>query len=788
MPLPTLHHTRRALRRSTALRSPAPEASGLPAPQLPHPGMPGVSRLPASARPRLPASVRRPSLVPAALRPLAALCLGPVLLSPLLAAPAAAQGEAELPTVVVTAGARGGGASEGTPDGGFTPADADLITAGEAQGAGLWSSDSATLISRIPGGAAWGAGGVSSLPAINGMGADRVQVAINGMLFGIACPNEMNPPMSFVNPAMISEARVYRGTAPVSVGGDYTGAKVDVTLAPPRFTPGEALAISGFVSGFYRSNGDGYGVDATATVSNADTSVTYTGGWSRASDYKAGDGTTIKSTMYETQNHALSISKKIEDQIFTVQVGGQFIPTQGYPNQYMDMVDNKSLFANGRYQGTFDWGQLEANVFANRIRHTMGFVAPDKTGDMPMETRATDLGYAVKGTVRVGAHDVVRLGNELYYNNLDDWWPPVAGSMMMGPGTFISINDGQRLRLGTFAEWERHIDAQWTTVLGVRNDIVWMNTGDVAGYNQMMYGADAALFNAQSHARTDINIDGTAILRYAPDAGSLYELGLARKTRSPNFYERYAWSTSPMAMSMIGWFGDGNGYVGNLDLDPEAAHTISFTATWRDPARSAWELRVSPYFSYVVDYIDVDRLKGQPNAVVTNDFVYLRFANHDAWLYGVNIDGKLGLWDDDTYGQGSFRGALNFVQGERTDGINLYHMMPLNGLLALDHKLGNWTSSVELQLVGSKVLVSQVRNEVETSAYALLNVRTSYQWEAVRLDLGIENIFDTNYGLPLGGANLVNYKVASMMGTSPAWGFPVAGLGRSFNARVTWQF
>ena len=718
-------------------------------------------------------------------------------LAPLLPAGARAEEALALPTLQVVS------VSAGAPDAAgeerrainFTPIDTARISANEAAAATLVTSDSGSLITRIPGGAAWGAGGVSSLPAVNGMGADRVQVGIDGMLFGIACPNQMNPPLSFVNPAMIANAKVYMGTAPVSVGGDFTGARVDVSVAPPRFTEGEELSVAGQVSGFFRSNGNGYGVDATATVSNADTSVTYTGGWNRASDYTAGDGTKIKSTMYETQNHVLGISKKINDQLFSVQIGGQFIPYQGYVNQYMDLVDNKSIFANGRYEGAFDWGTLEANVFANRVRHTMGFIQPDKSGDMPMDTRTTDLGYGVKGTISLSPQDTLRLGTETYYNTLDDWWPPVAGSMMMGPDTFWSINDGQRLRLGTFAEWERALDARWTAVLGLRNDTVWMNTGDVAGYNSMMYGADAARFNAQDHARTDVNFDGTAILRYEADASSLYELGLARKTRSPNFYERYAWSTSAMAMKMIGWFGDGNGYVGNLDLDPEAAHTVSFTASWHDPARKVWELKVSPYCSYVVDYIDVDRcdigkcLTNLPSNLSTQDnFVYLQFANHDAWLYGVNIDGKLALWDDDSFGQGAFRGSLSFVQGQRTDGVNLYHMMPLNGLVAIDQTWGNWTNSVELQLVASKTLVSQEHNELETDAYALLNLRTSYRWENVRVDFAVENVFDQDYDLPLGGANLVNYRVPTMMGSTPAWGYAVAGPGRSFNTRVSVSF
>lgn len=657
---------------------------------------------------------------------------------------------------------------------------------------GLSSSDSASLVTDLPGGAAWGAGGVSSLPAINGFGADRLQVAINSMLISPACPNEMNPPLSFVNPAMIAKMRAYLGVGPVSVGGDYIGSRIDVTTAPPAFVPEQAgWVTSTQLSSFFRSNGNAYGVDATATVANRDTSVTYTGGWVRASDYKAGDGSTVKSTLYETQNHSISISKQTFGNLFTFQVGGQFIPYQGYVNQYMDMVYNRGLYANGRYEGVFDWGKLEASAFVHQIRHTMGFIAPDKVSDMPMDTKGLDGGYAVKATVALSGHDLLRIGNELAINRLDDWWSPVAGSMMMSPNTFININGGTRDRVGTFVEWVRHWDRQWTSIVGLRNDVVWMNTGNVQGYNDMDYGADAAAFNAVNHARTDVHVDGSTLLRYEPNDVSQYEFGFARKTRSPNLYERYAWSTNAMAMQMIGWFGDGNGYVGNLDLEPEKAHTISFTAGWHDPAQRVWDVKVTPYASYVQDYIDVDRcatascLASNPANLTTNTgFVYLRFANHDATLYGVNVEGRLTVWDNAVYGQGQLRGLIGYVRGQRTDGVDLYHMMPVNAKLALDHRLGGWTNSVELQLVGSKDQVSRVHNELTTPSYALVNLRTGYQWQHVRLDLGIDNLFNQNYYLPLGGADLVDYKVVSMMGSSAAYGYNVKGPGRSFNARL----
>lgn len=661
------------------------------------------------------------------------------------------------------------------------------LTREDIRAAGLGTSDTGSLVDALPGGAALGAGRVSSLPAINGMGADRVQIMSNGMILNPGCPNEMNPPLSFANPDMVDSLKVYSASAPVSAGGDFTGAKIEVAVTEPKFSQGPDWKTSGSVSGFYRSNGHGVGVDASATVSNDEYALAYRGGWSKSSDYRSGSGRRIKSTMYETQNHALSLSRKTTDHQFTLEVGGQYMPRQGFVNQYMDLVDNRSLHANARYEGQFDWGSVDAKAFVSRVRHTMGFIEPDKTGAMPMDTRSTDLGYTVDATIPSGEHDVFRFGNELNHNSLNDWWDPVAGSMMMGPEKFLNINDGRRGRVGTYAEWERHWSPQWTSVVGVRNDVVWMNAGKVHGYNAMMYGADAAAFNARDRSKTDVNVDGSALIRYQPDAGSAYELSAARKTRSPNLYERYTWSTNAMAMSMIGWFGDGNGYVGDVDLKPEKAHTVTFSASWRDPDQDRWSLRVAPYYSYVQDFIDVDRclrpscLAAQPaNPTLRNGFVYLQFANHDAWLAGVNVDGKVRLWSDDAWGVGELTGSLNYVRGKRTDGVNLYRIMPLNGSIGLNHRYGGWTSGVELRLVAPKSKVNQVHNEIETSGYALVNLRTGYEWESVKIEVGLNNLFDKNYVLPLGGADLVTY--------GGAWGDGVRGPGRSLDGRLTLKF
>ncbi len=168
-----------------------------------------------------------------------------------------------------------------------------------------------------------------------------------------------------------------------------------------------------------------------------------------------------------------------------------------------------------------------------------------------------------------------------------------------------------------------------------------MSSGCSLMPGSLQYASDSAAFNAQNHAKTDVNIDLTALARYEADSLSAYEFGVSQKTRSPNLYERYAWSTGAMASSMVNWFGDGNGYVGNVALKPETAYTASLSGDWHDAAKDDWSIRLTPYASYVKNYIDVDKLSDF--AGTGGAFSLYRFANHDAILYGSDLSGRKAL-------------------------------------------------------------------------------------------------------------------------------------------------
>jgi iron complex outermembrane receptor protein len=673
------------------------------------------------------------------------------------------------------------------------PLNATRISGNAIQSQLPGTSDTAQLLTKAPGVSIFQAGGVSGLPAINGLNDDRVKILLNGMAVTSACTNHMNPPLSYIDPSQVAVADVIAGVTPVSKGGDSLGGTIVVESLPPRFAGvGGGVTTSGSLSAFYRSNGDGVSTAAHAEAATQNVSLGYSGAWSKANDYSRGDdGPIVRSTLYEAQNHALTFGVKNGADLFTFQGVYAEIPYQGYVNQRMDMVQNEAWLFNARYLTHFDWGKLDVRAFYQTTSHRMDMLA-DKGGQMPMNAEGTDAGYSVKAEIPLTTADVIRIGNEFQRTTLNDWWPPVDGmEPMMGPNDFININHGTRQRLGTFAEWEHRWDSAWTTLLGVRNDMVWMNTGDVSGYS-MMYAADAAAFNARSHKRTDANFDVTALARYEPTAVETYEIGYARKTRSPNLYERYAWSTGDMAADMIGWYGDANGYVGNLDLKPEIANTVSVTAGWHDHHRHAWDVKITPYYTYVQDYIDADYLKTQSGMDMgggmggaTSEFVTLRFANHDAQLYGVNVSGNVELWDSPQYGMFGLSALIGYVNGENLDsGDTLYHMMPINAQLTLNHQLGNWTNAVQVTMVNEKSDVNDLRNEPTTPGYALVDLRSSYQWNNVRLDFGITNLFDKLYYAPLGGVDWADYKADGKMGLIS----PVPGQGRSFNAGVTVTF
>jgi iron complex outermembrane receptor protein len=705
------------------------------------------------------------------------------------------------------------------------------------------TSDTASLLGDLPGVSVNGAGGVSSLPSIHGMADDRVRTKVDGMDLIASCPNHMNPPLSYIDPSNVGVIKAYAGITPVSVGGDSIGGTVVVESRAPEFAAhGEGSLVAGELGAFYRSNNEASGGNVAATLATERFNITYSGADSKAKNYKAGGdfknydftgrlGHTLPrdevgSSAYQTRNQTLGMAFKNDSHLFEAKYGMQTMPYQLYPNQRMDMLNNDQTSVNLRYLGQLDWGSLDARVYQEQVDHFMDFGAdkrywyggtaagigvtssggPTSTvgyacnpigtncaSGMPMYTQGKTTGAVAKTEIYLSQQNVLRAGGEVQQYRLNDWWTPSGANM--SPGTFWNINDGKRDRNAFFSEWEAGKDTKWMTLVGLRYEQVMMDAGNVRGYNNTTVNTtyqvrDGNAFNALDRKKTDDNLDMTALARYTANDSNDIEFGFAHKVRSPNVYERYTWSTWTMAALMNNFVGDGNGYLGDVNLKPEKANTLSATLDLHAADRS-WEFKATPYYTRVTDYIDAVQWNASTNLAATtnatNSFNVLKYVNQSARLYGIDLSGYMAL-----SGSGwGMKGLINYTNGKNEDtGDNLYNIMPLNGKLALTQKTGGWDNSIELVMVQAKNDVSAVRNEIQTPAYNLANLRGSYLWKQVRVDFGVENLFDRFYYLPTGGA----YTGQGTTMTNPAlpnypqWGTAVPGMGRSFYTGLNYKF
>jgi iron complex outermembrane receptor protein len=662
----------------------------------------------------------------------------------------------------------------------------EIVVASEAEAfttGQISSSDTASLLSGVDSAQA---GGVSGLPLIHGLGDDRIRILVNGVPVAAACPMHMNPPLSFLDPSNVARIETLPGATPVRFGGDSIAGTIRVDSPQPAFaTADDPIERAGQLSSFYRSNSSAYGASAAAAMASRDVTLSYQGSATRAGDYRDGMGEPINASRFETLNSEFTAAYRNGRHLFEAQAAVQDIPYQGFPNADMDMQGNVAAFFNTRYSGGYEWGDLHAMAYYDHIRHEMNGNAPGRYppsvsitgfGEFPTRERGQDFGYRVDAGIAASMQDTVYVGNELHAQTLDDRWPgPPAGMMF----DYVSLNGATRDQWGTFVEWQRRWNDRWITEFGMRNDTVRMNTGSVQGYDGI--DAEAASFNATHRARTDVNFDSTLLLRYQADDQD-YTVGLARKNRSPNLYERYAWGAN--TIGTITWFGDGNGYTGNPDLKPETADTASVSGSWHGRDARAWQLRATSYFTSVQNYIGVVPLCDP--ACSGTPATQLLFANHSARLYGADVDAAYLLSDNTVSGVFRIRGAAGYVHGEDlSTRTPLYHVMPLHGSMALEHELGAWSSALKFHTVARDTDVDPLRNQPATAGYSLLDLHTTHEWRNLRIDFAISNLLDRQYASPLAGTW---QSALYPRGYAGATFRPLPAAGRSFDTGVSVKF
>ena len=675
----------------------------------------------------------------------------------------------------------------------------------------IMSNDTGKLIDNFLGGNSIHNGGFSSLPMIQGLSDDRIKIKIDGMDLIASCANHMNAPLSYSDPVNIKNISVLAGLSAVDQGGDNIGGVIKIDTVKPIFSVDENQIFSGQFGTKYKSNNKTISANISLNTADQDTALSYFGSYVKAENYYAGgtfkdaglaasdrgwlDSDEVGSTAYKNQNHQVSFSKVIDNEIYQVIAAYHDSPYENFDNQRMDSVGNKNYQLNLSQKGEYEWGKLTSRIYVDDTNHKHNF-GPDKqytynnmsgqSYGMPMEADGITAGLAVDTEIFLNDQDTLKVGSEIQYYQLDDTWASNSGEGMMTGNAFLNINNGKRNRFDIYGQLDSLWTENWITSLGARLGIVQTDSDDVHGYNQTDMNsnqlADSDTFNASKRKKTDENIDISLLTRYNMEEDSSIELGYSMKTRSPNLYQRYTWSTWTMAANMNNLYGDGNGYVGNIDLEPETAHKIGLVLNHQDDNKN-WRIKINPYYTYISDYIDANVIANRGDG-----YRNLKFDNQTATIYGLDVGADMHLFRTLNFGNFNLLSKFNYQKGRNTDAdTDLYNMMPPNLTLAINQNVGSWNNSLSMLLVDKKDNVNSTRQERETAGFTKFDFVTSYQWESVSIIGEIENILDKSYADPLGGEYLGQGATMST-GITRANGTQVYAMGRSFNVALSYSF
>ena len=676
----------------------------------------------------------------------------------------------------------------------------------------IMSNDTGKLIDNFLGGNSIHNGGFSSLPMIQGLSDDRIKIKIDGMDLIASCANHMNAPLSYSDPVNIKNISVLAGLSAVDQGGDNIGGVIKIDTVKPIFSVDENQIFSGQFGTKYKSNNKTISANICLNTADQDTALSYFGSYVKAENYYAGgtfkdaglaasdrgwlDSDEVGSTAYKNQNHQVSFSKVIDNEIYQVIAAYHDSPYENFDNQRMDSVGNKNYQLNLSQKGEYEWGKLTSRIYVDDTNHKHNF-GPDKqytynnssgqSYGMPMEADGITAGLAVDTEIFLNDQDTLKVGSEIQYYQLDDTWASNSGEGMMTGNAFLNINNGKRNRFDIYGQLDSLWTENWITSLGARLGIVQTDSDDVHGYNQTdsmssNQLADSDTFNASKRKKTDENIDISLLTRYNMEEDSSIELGYSMKTRSPNLYQRYTWSTWAMAANMNNLYGDGNGYVGNIDLEPETAHKIGLVLNHQDDNKN-WRIKINPYYTYISDYIDANVIANRGDG-----YRNLKFDNQTATIYGLDVGADMHLFRTLNFGNFNLLSKFNYQKGRNTDAdTDLYNMMPPNLTLAINQNVGSWNNSLSMLLVDKKDNVNSTRQERETAGFTKFDFVTSYQWESVSIIGEVENILDKSYADPLGGEYLGQGATMST-GITRANGTQVYAMGRSFNVALSYSF
>jgi len=641
-------------------------------------------------------------------------------------------------------------------------------------------NDAAALLQRVPGANVNSNGPLSGIAQYRGLFGDRVNVNSDGATYKSACANAMDAPLSHVPTSLTETMNIKRGIASVSSGIETLGGNIVQRTRRGEFAEDEDIDFSGKTTNGVNSVNNAYYTSIFGNVANKNHKFRLGGSREEGGNYDWDGGENID-TSHERNAAMLGYGYRTDDQNHELDFSYNFNDTHltGTPSLPMDIVYSRGGVSNFNYTGFLaDKYTVNTEFSYQDIKHRMDNFS--LRGTVPTaKQRVSDnsaRGFGYKMSIDIPLYDgVLKVGTD--GDNIEH------DAHIRNPNNALSINnfnDVSRDRYGIFSEWTGDLNRDWGLELGTRLNWIRMDAGDVGGISGPFaspvspHSKLANSFNAEKHAKDDLNVDVVAILTNHLTDDLDVELGFGRKTRSPSYQERYLW----LPLNATGGLADGRNYIGNIELKPEVSYQAELGFNWQ--AESAY-IMPRIFYRYVEDYIQGTATSNAEALKV--DKLTLEYSNVDAYLYGFDIEGGFRFFED-----WKAEMMVSYVRGRRDDvSDNLYRIAPLNGRIGIFYDTAEWLAGSEIIGYDDQNKTSSYNDEVATKGYFIWNLRAQYrpQHESIKglqIGLGIENVLDEAYRTHLSGLN----RNAANDGT--AVGEHLPGPGRNFYATLSYDW
>ncbi|WP_339386450.1 TonB-dependent copper receptor [Vibrio caribbeanicus] len=553
------------------------------------------------------------------------------------------------------------------------------------------SFDGSGYLKTIPGFSVTRKGGAGGDISLRGLAGSRVSVINDGQQLAGTCGGRMDPPTNYISPETYEQVMVVKGPQTVRYGPVGSAGTVIFEREHQGFVDPTVEGRASLTAGSFGRQD--YLTELAAGNERYYWNLDVNG--SKSNNFKDGAGNEIQSRYdRQTINTAIGFTPTA-DSLFELSYGNSSgeaeYADRGNKARTIDN-ENWSLLTKKSFDGNV-LRTLEFQGYWNQNDHIMDQF--DKGKESGSNPRRTTFGGHIWTELEIAPQTTTLIGID-HIDQLQDF----RGGKNLDELKSANYQDlFSQKNWGLFTELEHQL-AQGTIFSGLRYD-----------YWQTELLGSWAADNKQNKQNDDLF---SGFLRYEHTlAQHKFYAGIGHSERIADYWE-------VMRASKV------------LTLSPEKTNQLDIGWSYTGDAL----VSVSLFYAKISDYILID------NAST------VKARNIDASVFGGEASVEYALTE-----QLTTTATLAYSHGDNdTDNVALGQISPLEGRLALNYQVNDWSLGALWRVVAKQDRVALKQGNVvgqdlgETGGFGTLSLNGAYQFDdQLSVSLGIDNVFDKAY-------------------------------------------